>query len=55
MAWADSPLKEGEAYVVQGEDAEVDADGDVVARGAGAHSCSGWGFGVTTAEGGRVS
>lgn len=49
MAWADSPLGEGEADVVQGEDAAVDGDGDVETRGAGAHSCSGWGFGFTTA------
>lgn len=49
MAWADSPLKEGEAGVVQGGDAEVDADGDVEARGAGARSCRGWEFGFTTA------
>lgn len=36
MAWADSPIQETEeeADHVQGEDAEVAADGDVKARGA---------------------
>lgn len=36
VAWADSPMEETEeeADQVQGEDAEVAADGDVKARGA---------------------